>query len=86
MAHNLLRHRSEDKSRSRDAATPATQKAREFEADALGARIARSAGFAPTGAETFLRRIAVLRGPMVATTHPTYAARIARLNLGKSAP
>lgn len=60
-------------------------KAAELEADIMGARLARDAGFAARGAEAFLRKIAVARGPALGTTHPAFQVRIARLRAMDSA-
>jgi hypothetical protein len=83
MAHNLLGHGTPSRRGAgfADAARERSSSAREreFDADALGARIAATAGYAPQDAEALLERVARARGPSLSLSHPGIAARIARL-------
>lgn len=83
MAHNILGHAARAKRRggglTQVGIGTGRHKAAELEADAMGTRLARDAGFAPGGGESFLRRIAAARGPTLDITHPGFRLRIARL-------
>lgn len=83
MAHNILGHAALTKGRigglTQLGIGTGKLKVAELEADALGARLARNAGFAARGAESFLRRIAAARGPALDTTHPAFRLRIERV-------